>query len=345
MAPTSVTAPFESSAQTGIVSQAGAAPDRIAPPTVGQAMAQDTQQHSGIEYAPGVPGKYLFRVRETYVAGPAADLIRSRRVGALKLDLVLRGLALLPEHSGNRKPGHVLRHRGRLSYQVLHDLCRDPARFAQEAPHDIEDDAVVIENKRTWIREQIQALEARQLVQRSRDPRGRRPEITVLRDRCDGEPFDDPGATATATDGYVTISGAVISSPLFRDWGAPEVVAYLCAMTADRFARHRHRKRSGEVTPPGSATWFRQADWFNSKNPSAPRPPGHVPYPFSTTTIQRGLRALCDQGLITAKRTTINPDTRQRFASGPRKIYQNRFAELRQAEIIDLDTYRASAAS
>ena len=306
-------------------------------------MAQDSKQHNGIEYARGVPGKFLFRVREAYVAGPAADLIRSRRVGALKLDLVLRGLALLPEHAGDREPGHVLRHRGRLSYQVLHDLCRDPARFALDAPHDIEDDPAVLDKKRTWVREQLQVLEGRQLVHRSTDPKGRRPEITVLRDRCDGEPFDDPGATATATDGYVTISGAVLSSAHSRDWGAPEVVAYLCAMTADRFARHRDRKHAARATPPGAATWFRQADWFNSKNPSATRPTGHTPYPFSTTTIQRGLRALCDQGLIKTRRTIINPQTGQRFSSGPRNIYQNRFAELRQAEVIDLDSYRAAS--
>lgn len=306
-------------------------------------MAQDSKQHNGIEYAPGVPGKYLFRVREVYVAGPAADLIRSRRVGALKLDLVLRGLALLPEHAGDREPGHVLRHRGRLSYQVLHDLCRNPSRFAVAAPHDTEDDPAVLEKKRTWVREQLQVLEGRQLVQRSADPKGRRPEITVLRDRCDGEPLDDPGATATAADGYVTISGAVLSSAHFRDWGAPEVVAYLCAMTADRFARHRDRQHAAEATPPGAATWFRQADWFNGKNSSAYRPEGHTPYPFSTTTIQRGLRALCDQGFIKTRRSTINPQSGQRFASGPRNIYQNCFTELGQAEVIDLDSYRAAS--
>ena len=302
-------------------------------------MAKDTKQHNGIEYARGVAGKYLFRVREAYVAGPAADLVRSRRVGALKLDLVLRGLALLPEHAGSREPGHLLRHRGRLSYQLLHDLCRNPARFAQE----IDNDAAAFEKKRTWVREQLQVLEARRLVRRSTDPGGRRPDITVLSDRCDGKPFDDPGATATATDGYLTISGAVISSPLFRDWGASEVVAYLCAMTADRFARHRHHEHTGKATQPGSATWFRQADWFNNTNTNFSRPPGHVAYPFSTTTIQRGLRALRDQGLITTKRTIINPHTGQRFTSGPRNIYVNHFADLRQAEIINLDTYRAAS--
>lgn len=302
-------------------------------------MAKDTKQHNGIEYARGVAGKYLFRVREAYVAGPAADLIRSRRVGALKLDLVLRGLALLPEHAGKREPGHLLRHRGRLSYQLLHDLCRNPARFAQQNTSE----AAVFEKKRTWVREQLQVLEARGLVRRSKDHGGRRPDITVLCDRCDGEPFNDPGATATATDGYLTISGAVISSPLFRDWGAPEVVAYLCAMTADRFARHRHHEHSGKATQPGSATWFRQADWFNNTNPSFSRPPGHIAYPFSTTTIQRGLRALRDQGLITTKRTAFNPHTGQRFTSGPRNIYVNHFADLRQAEIINLDTYREAS--
>ena len=270
-------------------------------------MAQDTKQHNGIEYAPGVTGKFLFRVREAYVAGSAADLIRSRRVGALKLDLVLRGLALLPEHSGDREPGHVLRHRGRLSYQVLHDLCRDPARFAQEAPHDIEDDPAMLEKKRTWVREQLQVLEGRQLMKRSTDPKGCRPEITVLRDRGDGEPFDDPGATATAKDGYVTISGAVLSSPHFREWGAPEVVAYLCAMTADRFARHRDRKQAEEPAPPGTAAKTNTSAVRHSKCGDA----------CSVTTASR---APCTSGALIPRRdrgpTLTPPSASQRTPRG-----------------------------
>lgn len=250
-------------------------------------MAQQAKNDKGIEYAPGIKGKHLFRVRETYVAGPVADLIRSRRIGAVKLDLILRGLALLPHHAGKRTPGTVLRHNGRVSYQALHDLCRNPAQFMLDAPHTAEDNAEVREKKRTWVGEQLQVLERRGLVQRLLDRKGRRPEVMVLSDRGDGEPYDDPGDPASAQEGYVTLSGAVISSPFFREWGAPEVVAYICAMTADRFARFEHRNRTGETMQPGSATWFRQADWFNNTNPNFSRPPRHVAYRFSTTTIER----------------------------------------------------------
>ena len=306
-------------------------------------MANHTIRDSGLKYSRGITGKYLFRVRETYVAGPVADLIRSRRVGAVKLDLVLRGLGLSPAHAGKRQVGLVLRQRGLLSYNVLHDLCRDPSRFSLGAPHDVEDDASVREKKRTWVAEQMQELERRKLVRRVLDPNGRRPEIIVLSDRGDGEPFDDPGATASSGTGYVTISGAVISEKLLRHWGAPEVVGYLCAMTADRFARHRLKQRTDQTIEPGSATWFRQADWFNNKNPNFERPEGHIAYPFSTTTIQRGLRALRGQGLINASRTTRNPDTSQRFTSGPRMVYENRFAAIHQAEVVDLAAFRSAS--
>ena len=98
-------------------------------------MAKQANNDKGIEYIPGVTGKYLFRVRETYVAGPVADLIRSRRFGAVKLDLILRGLALLPRDAGNREPGLVVRNNGRTSYQALHDLCRNPAKVSASTCH------------------------------------------------------------------------------------------------------------------------------------------------------------------------------------------------------------------
>lgn len=301
-------------------------------------MSSQASDTRGIHYAPEISGKFLFRVRERYVADSIAAMIRSRRVGAVKLDLVLRGLALLPAHAGNRQPGFVLRHRGRLSYEVLHDLCRDPSRFSLDAPHDVDDDPVVRDKKRNWVREQMQELGRHNLLLRNADSEGRRPELIVLSDQGDGSPFDDPGSQNGAS--YVTISGAVISSPFFRNWGAQEIVAYLCAMTADRFARRRRHQLTGETVEPGAATWFRQADWFNGKNPYAPRPEGHVAYPFSTTTIERGLRALCDQGLVEAWWSTRDPVTGQRFQSGRRKVYKNNFAAVGQAEIIDLDSYR-----
>ena len=90
----------------------------------------------GIWYATGVPGKYRLRVREEYVAGPAADLISARRYGALKVDLILRGLALLPAVAAPNQPGHVPRHRGRLRYETpARPLPRpDPLLPTQTAP-------------------------------------------------------------------------------------------------------------------------------------------------------------------------------------------------------------------
>ena len=82
----------------------------------------------------------------------------------------------------------MLRHNGRVSYQALHDLCRNPAQFTLDAPHTAEDDAEVREKKRTWVGEQLQVLERRGLVQRLPDRKGRRPEVMVLSDRGDGNP-------------------------------------------------------------------------------------------------------------------------------------------------------------
>ena len=304
-------------------------------------MAKDTKQHNGIEYARGVAGKYLFRVREALCRWTRRrpDPLAPRRCAEARSRLERASPSPRTRRKA-RNPAICCATAAASATQLLHDLCRNPARFAQQNTTE----AAVFEKKRTWVREQLQVLEARGLVRRSKDPAGRRPDITVLCDRCDGEPFDDPGATATATDGYLTISGAVISSPLFRDWGAPEVVAYLCAMTADRFRpsptprtlRKGNTARLSHLVPPSR-------DWFNNTNPNFSRPPGHIAYRFSTTTIQRGLRALRDQGLITTKRTAFNPHTGHRFTSGPRNIYVNHFADLRQAEIINLDTYRAAS--
>lgn len=290
-------------------------------------MAQSPPRKAGMAYAPGITGKGAFRLRERYIAESVAPMICARRVGAVKLDLILRGLALLPAHAGKREPGHLLRHEGKLGYQMLHDLCRDHAHFATQAPHDFEDDSDTLDKKRIWVREQLLELERRSLVVRRPDLLGRRPDIVVLRDLADGEPYDDP----TGKDGgYVTVHGAIISSSNFRRWGAPEVVAYLCAMTADRFARNRCKERKVEIPAEGSATWFRQADWFNNENKLVRRPEGHVAYPFSTMTIQRGLRKLRSEGLIGGRRTIINPETGQRFKTGPRMVYENRFNTFNQ---------------
>ena len=298
---------------------------------------------SGLEYAPGIRGKTLFRIRETHVAGPVAEMIQKGRTGAVKLDLVLRGLALLPQHSGKREPGQVLWQGNSLSYSAIHDLCRDPRRFALEAPHEEIDDRSERDKKRTWVGEQMRELERRNLIRREQDERGRRPKLLVLSDLADGSPYDDPGKDTGHRSGYVTVLGSVLTSPAFREWGAREVAGYLCAMTADRLARHRHLKNTGQEIPVGEATWFRQADWFNGQNPNAPRGHGAVVYPFSTSTIERGLRSLRDQGLILARRTITNPETRQHFQSGPRMVYTNRFDSIGKAEVVELSAPRPPA--
>lgn len=272
----------------------------------------------GIWYATGIPGKYWLRVREEYVAGPAADLISARRYGALKLDLILRGIALLPAVAAPNQPGHIPRHRSRLRYETLHDLCRSKTRFS--APDSLHDSSEVIDKKRTWVREQLQELERRDLVRRQRAPNRRRPDIVVLRDRGDGKPFDDPDGK----DGlYITVLGGVLASDHFPNWGATQLAAYLCATKADRDAR----SRASNAGPHGSATWFRQADWFNGNTPYN-LPETHIAYPFSTVTIQRGLRELRDEGLIETRRTTRNPLTGGRFTTGPRMVYTNQFHKL-----------------
>ena len=278
------------------------------------------QAQKGIWYRPRVPGKFMLRLREAYVAGPAADMVAARRFGALKLDLLLRGLALPPAHATPNEPGFVPRHRGRLTYEALHDICRDRSRFSYHP--DAADTPEVVDKKRTWIREQLQELERRDLVRREPTPKRGRPDIVVMRDLADGEPFDDPDGNTGGP--YITILGAVLASEHFPRWGAPQVAAYLCAMKADRDALHRDPNPG----PRGSATWFRQADWFNGTNPNFQMPPGHIAWPFSTVTIQRGLRELRSDGLIQARRTIRNPETKRRFASGPRMVYTNQFNKL-----------------
>jgi hypothetical protein len=293
----------------------------------------------GLEYAPDVVGKHLFRVREQYVVDHVAPMIKAGQVGAVKLDLVLRGLALLPQHAGEREPGVVLPHRGRVTYEVLHDLCRDPRRYSTARPEDEIDDPEVLERKRTWVREQLQILERRKLVRRDLVP-GRRPNIYVLSDRGDGTPLDDAGsARSRAGNSYVTILGTVIGSEHFRGWGAPELVGYICAMVADRYARFA--TKGDRVPPVGGATWFRQAPWFNNRNGYWPA--GHVALPFSTTTIERGLASLSGGPLISARWAKRHPDTGHRLTNR-RKIYTNHFDTLgAAAEVIDLARLARSA--
>lgn len=300
-------------------------------------MASDNET-KGIEYRPGVTGKKLFRVSELYLAEHVAPLVKSRRIDAVKLDLILRGIALLPQHAGRRQPGTVLRAGERLDYSGIHDLVRDPHRFSATWPEDADDDPVERDKKREWVREQLQVLEARKLLKRV-DMGDGRYRIIMLCDIGTGAPYDDPGAKRTRRS-YVTIPGSVLALPEFRDWGGPELAGFLCALVADRYARNAARKAGGPAPEPGAATWYRQAAWFNNEN--GYRPEGNIALPFSTTTIERGLKAMRDRGHISGHRGTKAP-TGKRLLH-PRMIYTNGFHLVGAgAEVIDIVTRKRMA--
>ena len=109
-----------------------------------------------------------------------------------------------------------------------------------------------------------------------------------------------------------------VSSPAFgggveADWRSP--------------ATREQGTLSLPPTGPGLHSLFK-ADWFNATNTNFKMPEEHIAYPFSTMTIQRGLRELRSEGLIQAHRTIRNPETGRRFTTGPRMIYTNRFHKL-----------------
>ena len=122
-------------------------------------MAKDTKQQNGIEYARGVAGKYLFRVREAYIAGPAADLIRL-------LDLVLRGLALLPEHAGKRNPAMAPPRPPQL-------LCAQPGTILSAEHHRGR------RVRKAWVREHSKCSKREGSCDAPQDLAGRSPDISV----------------------------------------------------------------------------------------------------------------------------------------------------------------------
>ena len=132
----------------------------------------------GVAYGPGVTGKGQFRVREAHVAETYVPLLRAKKLGAVKLDLVLRGVALLPQHAGNREPGLVLPD---ISYRSLHDICRPPSRFSPRPPEDEIDDRKILRLKRNWVGKQLGILKQAGSVRREAAHRGR-PKLIVQRD-------------------------------------------------------------------------------------------------------------------------------------------------------------------
>lgn len=278
-------------------------------------------QQNGLRYVPNGFGKFEFRVREQHVANHLIPLITKGAGGAAKLDLVLRGAALLPEYAGGRKPGAVLYG---YSYERLHDLSR-PASIFGDYGSDADTPPEVVAKKRKWVGEQLDRLEDLKLVKRV-ERKGRRPYLFVMCDDGNGGAFDDPDGLGD--NSYVRILGPLIARRKLAAWGAPELSAYLAAMTAERWA---DSARNFQRAQPGTGTWFRPLAWFGDVERYGPK--HRVALPFATRTLERGMVALEKQGLIAREKTTAAPFSNRRL-SGPRVVYRNRFFD--QADIADL---------
>jgi hypothetical protein len=283
----------------------------------------------GLRYGPGGHGKHEFRVREQYIVDHLVPLMRARAVGAAKLDLVLRGIALPYEHRGKRTVGFVL---PGFTYERLHDLAR-PATAVEHRARDGDAPPDVLRAKRKWVGDQITRLEDRGLLRRVLRP-GRGPLLTVLRDDGLGGPFDDPDGVGE--DKYVRIVGGLIARGKLARWGTPELTAYLAAMVAER---HADAAAGFARRQPGTARWFRPLGWFADKD-GLYGSETRLLLPFSVPTLERGMLSLERQGLLQRDRITINPRTKQRL-KGPRILYTNKFSSQDDARgLLSEEEYR-----
>lgn len=277
----------------------------------------------------GVFGKRLFRIRERHVADHLVPLISSRAAATAKLDLVLRCIALSPQHAGNREPGLVL---PKCSWELLHDLSKEDQGLGDTGPGmDASPEAVKL--KRKWVGQQLKRLEAMKLIRREARP-GKRPRLLVLRDDGSGQQFDDPDGSPGNT--YISILGSVIGSRALANWGAPELSAYLAAMAAER-----SEVRQGKSIAPGTGRWYRPLAWFADKD-GFYGPSDRVRMGFAVPTLQRGITRLEAAKLMAHKRIYRNPRTNRRL-QGPRNLYFNNFDSLenrvRPVESVKIDEF------
>lgn len=276
--------------------------------------AQASQDDQRLRLSFGVIGKHLFRVRERHAAEHLAPLIAARAAGTAKLDLVLRCIALSPQHASNRQPGAVL---PQCSWALLHDLAKGDKGLADDAPG-MDPSPKALRLKRKWVGQQLLRLEEMNLVIRTKRP-GNRSLLIVLRDDGSGEPFDDPDGSPGNT--YITIPGSVIASRTLASWGAPELAAFLAAMAAEKSERPK-----GRQSEKGNGTWFRPLAWFADKD-GFYGPSDRVRIPFSVPTLERGISRLEAADLLSRKRILKNPRTKARLRR-PRNLYQNKFGSL-----------------
>ena len=262
----------------------------------------------------GVVGKHLFRIRERHVADHLVPLISGRAVAAAKLDIVLRCIALSPQHAGKRVPGLVL---PQCSWELLHDLARGDQGLGTVGPG-IDASPQALKLKRKWVGHELGRLEEMKLVRRELRP-GNRPRLFVLRDDGSGELLDDPDGSPGNT--YISIRGSVIASRTLASWGAPELSAYLAAMAAERSENY-----DGRRIEPGTGRWYRPLAWFADTD-DLYGPSDRVRLGFSVPTLERGIAKLEAEKLIARRRILRNPRTNRRL-KGPRNLYFNNFDAL-----------------
>ncbi len=262
----------------------------------------------------GMHGKQRFRVRESLVGGFYAANA-GRHPAAVKLDLVLRGMALLPEHRGRRlEPGIVPL--GGHPIWHLATLIQPLTSPVQPVAAPVQKPAVAA--MREHVRRQLRVLERAGLVRVDARP-GRPPTLVVLRDTGDGAPLDDP--VGGGVDRYATIPGAVISCGMLGSFDGARLVGLLSALVAEA-----HDQRNVDAQP-GDGVWFRTPEWFTTRYGM----PGQT-FPFAASTLKRGLVALRQDGLIERMISRTDPVTGARLTSD-RALYTNRFGTLADASV------------
>ncbi|WP_344002371.1 hypothetical protein [Nocardioides lentus] len=234
-----------------------------------------------------------------------ASWLSSRASGVAKVDLVLRGLAVV-ESEGLLDPD--------IRWDEIHDLIR---------PHNYYGDDRKL--KRNWLGQKLERLEAENLLARAKSPGGRT-RLHVLRDDASQLPLDDPGA---AGDGYVSVLGDIFHFERIAPWGSPELSAYFACMIAERYSRTAAATAVfNEGRPWGGGIWFRELKWF--ADPAGLRPSSHVRVPFAERTLRRGLVSLRSENLVATVRIYRDPRTGERFKQPQgRLLYRNGFSDLR----------------
>ena len=266
----------------------------------------------GIRLGRGV-GKGRNRVRHRLVTEHYAPLIRGKSHGAVKLDILLRCIALAPAHAGRRQPGHVLLRVW--TYEDLHDLIRD--QDLSQRGTGTRTEQQITKLKRKWVANQLHKLAERQLVLITERP-GHTPQLRTCAMTA------AVSRTTTRRGGalqpYFTIHGSLIAAGELRAWGATEVAAYFACLLAEL----HHDRGADRPIRPGHEKWWRRSAWFGNDGWDPPR---RTILPFSTTLLEEGIASLERRGMITRKLVTKSPRDGRRLPR-PRNIYQDRFDQF-----------------